>query len=200
MAVVNTSRLFVLGTLAEWGPMHGHQIFRLAERSSAELWSTIRASAIYGVLSRLDEEGLIEALRVERPGRFPERTVYGITEQGRGVFHELLSNALRWIPTGGSDPFDVALTVLPVTRFTELAESIEHRMSTLRRELTGFQDTEIELSADPNIPRAAVAIVRHMIHRLQCEIAWLTDLTDMLPELHQEFSNIRHDTTDRRNF
>ncbi len=187
MPNVNASRLLVLGTLAEWGPMHGHQILRLTEQSNAELWSAIRPSAIYGVLSRLEEEGLIEALRVERQGRFPERTIYGITDAGQGTFRQLLDQALQWVPVGSTDPFDVALTVLPANRQNDLALSIEHRRQTLTRQLTEFTEAGFTLGADPAVPRVAIAIINHMRHRLQAELHWLDDLKEMLPALRAEF-------------
>lgn len=187
MAGPNTSRLLVLGTLAGWGQMHGHQILRLVERSNAELWSTIRAGSIYGVLTRLEEEGLIHAVRTERQGRFPERTVYAISDAGRQAFEVLLNQGLQWVPTGNSDPFDVVLTVIPPDRFHMLVQSVGHRTAELRKYLDEFCKAERELYADPEIPRAAVMIVRHMIYRLRAELAWLADVEVMFPELEADF-------------
>src|ERR1700747_2490667 len=80
---MNLSRLMILGLLADRGPMHWHQIRRTAELTNAEGWGGITGGAIYAELRKLDGEGLIEAVREEKVGRRPARTVYQITAEGR---------------------------------------------------------------------------------------------------------------------
>src|SRR5215469_16764088 len=80
---MNLSRLMILGVLAERGPMHGHQIRRIAELTNTEVWGGITGGALYSELRKLDGDGLIEATREEQVGRRPARTVYQITDEGR---------------------------------------------------------------------------------------------------------------------
>src|ERR1700683_639750 len=80
---MNLSRLMILGQLAERGPMHGHQIRRTAELANAEVWGGITGGALYAELRKLDGEGLIQAVREEKVGRRPARTVYQVTAEAR---------------------------------------------------------------------------------------------------------------------
>ena len=91
---MSTTRLLVLGMLAERGPMHGHQLRRQAELVNVEAWGGVRVGALYGALHRMEAEGLIEPLRSEQPGRFgfaadnkcsPLLRGWGATSR-RGVF------------------------------------------------------------------------------------------------------------------
>src|SRR5215510_3102352 len=101
--------LFVLGTLAQRGPMHGHEIRRRVEIERAEFWGKVKVSSLYAALHRMEEEELIEAVETRQEGRFPARTVYAITEEGRrelGVLREACFQATAIEP----DPLDLALT------------------------------------------------------------------------------------------
>ncbi|MGZ4463620.1 MAG: PadR family transcriptional regulator, partial [Gaiellaceae bacterium] len=70
----NPTRLLILGLLAT-GPMHGHQIRHSAELGDIERWGGVKVGSLYGMLHRLELEGLIEEARSEQEGRRPARTV-----------------------------------------------------------------------------------------------------------------------------
>ena len=76
-------RVFILGTLAPSGPLHGHQIRQEAQADHTELWADVRVGSLYGALKRLASEGLVREVRTERVGNRPERTVYEITPEGQ---------------------------------------------------------------------------------------------------------------------
>jgi DNA-binding PadR family transcriptional regulator len=71
---MNLTRLMALGTLARYGPQHGHQIRRLAELTNVGEWGGVSVGALYRELRAMEREGLVEALRTEKVGRRPERT------------------------------------------------------------------------------------------------------------------------------
>ncbi|MDQ1605986.1 MAG: hypothetical protein QOJ18_353, partial [Microbacteriaceae bacterium] len=50
---MSSIRLFILGSLAERGPMHGHGLLLLAEEEHIDLWTDFAASAVYGAIKRL---------------------------------------------------------------------------------------------------------------------------------------------------
>src|SRR5262245_49168740 len=104
----NTS-LFVLGTLAREGPMHGHRIRRQAELERAAFWGKVKISSLYAALHRLEDDGLIEAVERTQEGRYPARTVYAITAEG---WRELavLREASFHDTTIEPDPLDLALS------------------------------------------------------------------------------------------
>lgn len=63
--------------------MYGHQIRRTADMTGIENWGDVKVGALYGMLNRLEADGLIEQVRREQRGNRPQRTVYAITEAGR---------------------------------------------------------------------------------------------------------------------
>ena len=62
--------------------MHGHALRLLAEEEHIDEWTDFTVGAVYAVLKRLTADGLIQSLRTEREGSYPERHVYAITETG----------------------------------------------------------------------------------------------------------------------
>ena len=80
---VSSIRLFILGALADEGEMHGHQLRQLAEKEHVDMWTDISVGALYGAFKRLAAEELIEEVRTEREGDYPERQVWRITDAGR---------------------------------------------------------------------------------------------------------------------
>jgi len=99
----------VLGMLRARGPMHGHQIRRVAEVTNVGEWGGVSVGALYRELRVMDQEGLVEPLRTEQVGRRPARTVYAITDEGRLELAMLRERAVS-ILHFGSDPLGVALT------------------------------------------------------------------------------------------
>ncbi|RYF55207.1 MAG: PadR family transcriptional regulator, partial [Comamonadaceae bacterium] len=45
---MSSIRVFLLGSLAERGPMHGHQLRLLAEKEHVAMWTDFGVGAIYG--------------------------------------------------------------------------------------------------------------------------------------------------------
>ena len=106
---MNLTRLMVLGTLARHGPRHGHEIRRLAEVTNVCEWGGVSVGALYRELRIMEADGLVEAVRTEKVGRRPARTVYAITSEGHlelAMLRERAVRAMHW----GPDPLGVALT------------------------------------------------------------------------------------------
>ena len=68
---MNLTRLMALGTLARYGPQHGHQIRRLADLTNVGEWGGVSAGALYRELRSMESEGLVETVRTEQVGRRP---------------------------------------------------------------------------------------------------------------------------------
>src|SRR6516162_6055715 len=112
---MNLSRLMILGLLAERGPMHGHQIRRLAE------------------LRKLDGDGLVQVVRAEQVGRRPARTVYEITEEGR-LELVVQREAALGVVFGSADPVSVVLLFAAGADASDLGE----RLAARRRRIAGL--------------------------------------------------------------
>ena len=102
---MSSIRLYILGALANEGEMHGHQLRQLADKEYVTLWTDISVGALYGALKRMAHEGLIEELRTEREGGYPERQIWRITTEGRIALAQLREEGLGEV-VFRPDPFD----------------------------------------------------------------------------------------------
>jgi DNA-binding PadR family transcriptional regulator len=181
---VSSIRLFLLDAFERRGEMHGHQIRLLADEEHVHLWTDISVGSLYGAIKRLAAEGLVEVVRSERAGNFPERHVYAITEAGRRALRILRDDGLAAI-TLRPDPFDLALTRLDVERLDELRPTVEARISRLHGMLR--ETIDLNQKALPFLSVAETHAMRHREHRLRSEISWHEHLLADLPAVtHDE--------------
>lgn len=177
---MSSIRLYILATLDELGPMHGHAMRQLGEQEHIDEWADFTPGGLYGAIKRLAAEGLIEATRTEREGNYPERQVYAITEAGRESLQRIRSEALQRI-SFRPDPFDLAMSRLDVATLPELPDLLRARLDALRaeHERRVLQRTRIL----QYLTRTEDFVVGHAIARLEAEVAWHERLLDALPEL-----------------
>jgi DNA-binding PadR family transcriptional regulator len=174
------TQFFVLGTLARGGPMHGHQIRRRAELERAEFWGKVKVSSLYVALHRLEEEGLVEAVERQQQGRFPARTVYAITEEGRRELAVLLEAALHRV-TVDAEPVDLALTFSDALEEKYLRLATEERLASLRAIADSMR--RMEQQVRQYLTPIDGFVLRHFALRLEAELRWHEELLDRLPEL-----------------
>jgi DNA-binding PadR family transcriptional regulator len=177
---VSSTRLYILGALADEGEMHGHQLRQLADKEHVDLWTDISVGSLYGALKRLAAEGLIEAARTEREGGYPERQVWRITTAGRIALARLREDDLSTI-VFRPDPFDLAMSRLDRDRLDELPAVIQLRLEGLRamlaQERVKLEQIAQYLSVNEDF------VLRHRSARLESEIAWHEELLHKLPEI-----------------
>ena len=164
---MSSIRLFVLGSLDSRGPMHGHQLRLLAEEERIHLWTDVSVGSLYGTLKRLAADGLIEEVRVEREGAYPERQVFGITADGRRALEALRVDGLSTV-VFRPDPFDLAMTRLDPDRLDELEALISERVAALRARLADQQ--QMNLRADPYLTVAEKWVMQHRTDRIRAEV------------------------------
>src|ERR1700712_75858 len=111
--------------------MHGHQLRLRGEREHVQEWTDISVGALYGAIKRLAAEELIEEIRQEREGAYPERIVYAITDAGRQSLGIMRGDMLREIVMK-PDPFDLAMSRLDSNRLDELEPLLRVRLVNLR--------------------------------------------------------------------
>lgn len=177
---MSSIRLFILGSLDERGPMHGHALRLLAEEEHVDEWAEVSPGAIYGAIKRLATEGLIETARVEREGNYPERSVYGITDAGIRSLFQIRRQALDTI-VYRADPFDLALARLGTEDLDTLRETLESRLAAFRARVVSEGETVERIGKYLTLTERHV--MRHDLHRAQAEIAWLEELLEALPEI-----------------
>lgn len=177
---MSSIRLFILGSLAERGPMHGHALRLLAEEEHIDEWADVTPGAIYGAIKRLAAEQLIEPLRVEREGNYPERQVYSVTTMGLESLRAIRRDALETI-VYRPDPFDLAMARLGPENLDSLRDTLETRLAELRARVDAEEVTSAQIAQYLTFTEKAVT--RHDLFRLRAEVAWHEELLGALPEI-----------------
>jgi len=160
--------------------MHGHGLRLLAEQEHVDEWADVTPGAIYGAIKRLATGGLIETIRVEKDGNYPERQVYGITAAGLKSLKAIRVSALETI-VHRPDPFDLAMARLGEENLDDLNGLLETRLAELRGRVEAEQLRARRIGHYRTITEKAIA--RHDLHRLQAEISWHEELLGQLPEI-----------------
>jgi DNA-binding PadR family transcriptional regulator len=183
---VSSIRLFILGTLAATGPLHGHQIRHQAQTDRTELWADVQVGSLYGALKRLAHEGLVREVRTERVGNRPERTIYEITPEGRQALGAVRDQALRQLAQA-NDPFDLALAQSPDLPEEVLTQVVANRLAGLQ-----VRESSLRLqaeSADPYLNEAERMVLRHQIERTAAEVRWHEELLTRMPKIAADFAD-----------
>jgi DNA-binding PadR family transcriptional regulator len=181
---MSSIRLFILGTLARTGPLHGHQIRQQAQNDRTEQWSDVRVGSLYGALKRLANEGLVREVRTERVGNRPERTVYDITVEGRRALAAVRDEALRTL-VFPNDPFDLALTQTPDLPEETLTQIVANRLAGLRVREASLR--QAMASADPYVNEAERMAVAHLLGRCLADLRWHEELLNRVPKIVADF-------------
>ena len=177
---MSSIRLFILAAFEEQGPMHGHAIRNYAEQEHVENWADVSVGAIYGAIKRLAAEDLIEAVRTEREGNYPERQVYVITDAGRVALADIKREALETI-VSRPDPVDLALARLSVDDLDELREILEQRCAELRARAEAWESRQAHIAQYLTLTEKH--IFRHELHRIRGELSWHDEMLAALPEI-----------------
>jgi DNA-binding PadR family transcriptional regulator len=177
---VSSIRVFILGALAERGPMHGHQLRLLAEKEHVHMWTDFHVGGIYGALKRLLAEDLVEEERVEREGARPERQIVRITAAGRIALDHLRLEALNDFALR-PDPFDLALARVGKDLVDELPEILRARRATIA---VAAEHHAAQLEhVDQYLNITERHVMQHQTYRLRAELDWLDSVLAALPAI-----------------
>ena len=160
--------------------MHGHQLRLLAEEEHVSLWTDITVGSLYGAIKRLAAEELIEEIRVERTGSYPQRQVWAITDAGREALGGLRIRAMRDIVIK-PDPFDIAMSRLDEHHLDDLPATITARIASLSATLEQWEAHAAAI--DRYLSASERMVMKHRADRLCAEIAWHEELLAALPEI-----------------
>jgi len=169
--------LALLGLLFE-GPMHPYRMQqRIKEYGKDQVVNVRDRASIYQTIERLLRDGLIEVTQTARDERWPERTVYQLTEEGRETtlvwLREMLSTPAREFPE-----FPAALAYLPLLTPAETLQLLEARLVKLEGELAR---TEAMLTgAGRTLPRLFLIEEEYRLAVLRAELEWVRSVAEDL--------------------
>ena len=177
---MSSIRLFILGSLAERGEMHGHAIRLLAEEEHIDNWTDFGPGAIYGAIKRLAVDGLMDERRIEREGNYPERQIYGITPAGTAVLAELRREGLEQI-VYRHDPVDLAVARCDPDNLDGMVAALQQRLAELKIRRDQLQEHGDRIRTFLTLMETHV--MRHQYHRLSGEIAWHEEFLAAIPAI-----------------
>jgi DNA-binding PadR family transcriptional regulator len=169
-----STRLVILGFL-RGRPFYGYEIKHMIEQIMGD-WTNIAFGSIYFALRKLSEEGFIEKVGTEQEGSRPSRTVYQITDAGRGEFLRLLREVWGDVEQHYFT-FDIGLSFISALPIAEVKGHLRKRVKHLEHIVQHLDAHQAEQLANEHVPPHLTAAVfdHHRVH-LNAELDWTRDL------------------------
>lgn len=153
--------------------MHPYEMRRLIRQRGKGDLVDLRPGSAYRTIERLLRAELIEPVETTREGRFPERTVYRITQRGRGEMEEWMRELLS-LPMKDYPQLIQAVSVLPVLDPPDARLQLETRIVHLESEIAAMETTRNRLEG--LIPRLFVLDIAYAIALRRAELEWVRGL------------------------
>jgi DNA-binding PadR family transcriptional regulator len=119
--------------------LHPYRMQRLIkDRGKDEVVNVGQRASLYRTIERLTRAGLIRVVESTRPDKRPERTLYEITDEGRGTWREWMLDALA-TPVRSYAEFPAAIAFIPLLEPGEVLSRLEQRRDKLAAELVRIE-------------------------------------------------------------
>src|SRR5437762_3630765 len=152
------------------GPLHPYAIqSRMKAWGKEQVVNIGNRANLCKTIGRLREAGLIAVRQTERDQRFPERTVYELTEAGWRTGQEWLTEMLS-SPRNEFPEFPAALSFLFGITPEEARAALERR-ATLLREKVAELDRELQTESGP--PRLFLVESEYLRAVTSAELEWV---------------------------
>lgn len=162
--------LAVLGMLCG-GPLHPYRMQRLLKDwGKDQVINVGQRSSLYKTIDRLAESGLIAPRQTERPGQYPERTVYEITDDGRGVVLEWLTDMLAK-HRNEYPSFPAALSFAMLLGPEGTLSALRQRLHTLEALVRQLREAIADNS--PELPRVTLLETEYQLAVTEAEQRWV---------------------------
>ena len=157
-------------SLLEVGPLHPYGLQRLLRLWGKDAVVNVgQRASLYKTIQRLQRAGLIAVRHTERDQRFPERTVYELTGEGRRQGREWLDDMLA-TPRNEFPRFPAALSFAMLLGPGDLLALLERRSEALRERLA---ELDRELGEYAHLPRVTLIESEYQRAVVNAELAWV---------------------------
>ncbi len=169
--------LAILALLAE-APMHPYRMQQLIkERGKDKVINVQRRGSLYQTINQLLRAGLIQVRETAREEKYPERTIYTLTDQGRQTVLDWMREILA-VPAQEFPEFPAAISFLPLLTPDDARRQLEARESALARRLAGL-DADYQRDAG-QLSRLFLLEDEFVRTTVDCELRWVRALLDDL--------------------
>lgn len=168
--------VMVLALLRE-GDMHPYEMVRLMRSRRDERLLTITNGTLYHTVARLQREGLIDEVGIDRDGNRPERTTYTLTDAGTEVLIDWLRRELASVEHPAE--FRIALAEAHNLERPDAIECLRARRIDLAAAHIEHRDGLVEARRRGAPEQVLVEFERQEV-LLEAELRWLDSLLDRL--------------------
>ena len=130
--------------------MHPYEMRRLIRHRAKDEHIDLKPGSLYRTIEQLERSGMVEQSERSREGRFPERTVYCISERGRDELEEWLREMLSSLQKDLPQVL-AALTFLPTLTPQDVLSQLEKRV--VRLEMAIAASDAARSGMDGRLPR-----------------------------------------------
>src|SRR5918994_2089842 len=170
--------LVVLALLYE-APMHPYRMQQLIkERGKDDVVNVRQRASVYQTIDRLRRLRLITPREITREEKWPERTVYELTDEGRRTFREWMNEALS-TRARGFPAFPVAVSLLGLLTPEEALRQLETRVAALQDEVARI-DSQYGRAAAEGLPRLFLLETEYQRATLKAELEWVRTVVNDL--------------------
>ncbi len=160
-------------------PLHPYEMQRRIKLwGKDQVVNVAQRANLYKTIERLHQAGLIAVRQTERDQRFPERTVYELTEAGSRVAREWLVDMLE-SPRNEFPRFPAALSFL-MTLSPDVAAEVLERRALATRETLAELERALSGADGPLPPRVTLIETEYLRAMMQAELDWLCSVIDEL--------------------
>lgn len=169
---MSTIDLVLLGFLQE-GPMSAYDIHKQVEYRHIKDWVKIGKASIFKNIQALEQKGYLTGQTV-REGKLPEKTLYALTDAGRGHFCALMKEKAE---SGFHLHFDFNAVIanlykIPFEAALEHIAAIRRQMRALRGEIDLFLPQRL------HIPVCGRTIMKQQAMLLDALLLWLAEFEE----------------------
>jgi DNA-binding PadR family transcriptional regulator len=169
---LTTPDLVLLSLLAEKS-MHGYQANLELERRQVRDWAGISRPQVYYSIEKLQKLRLVRASKSKEPAAGPDRSVFGITANGRAALADALERE-DWTTQRERPPFLTWLALSWQARPGVFQNQIQRRRRYLETELAHEEETlRSVLQEVGHQHHEAVWMLSLLLEQFKTELRWL---------------------------
>jgi len=162
--------LMILGLVLE-KPMHGYEINQIIGSEEMQSWLDISRTSVYYALSRLKKQGFITEV-VEKQHNKPDRSIFRITEAGRELFFNSLSQSLAEQERVFLE-YNIGLFFINKLTKERAVEVLEKRKRFLKKWRSTLNEHLKVTRNGQEHPSTLRAVIDHTLSFTESEVSWL---------------------------
>ncbi|MFV9424151.1 PadR family transcriptional regulator [Microbacterium sp. S1037] len=164
--------VMILATLRE-ADMHTYELVRLLKERRDDRLVPLQKGTIYHTVARLERDGLLAEVGVDREGNRPERTTYTLLDAGRQAVENWVRAELPQIDR--QSDFRVALSEAHNLERDEVVALLDQRRTMLEASIAEHR-AGLESAADRDTPEQFLVELQRQAALLDAELAWQDSL------------------------